>query len=815
MLETNMKWILLFVIISFQSINCDRFQNDHGNNVLAANGHRNARTVDLESTEDESGIHLHFWNDMDNNNNFYPNLMKHIMAESMGQKQPTQTTTPKTENSDSIHINLNELLPQPQPQVSPKNLLKNALLKTLTFDEFRKSDQNLYGSNYKLNADRFKQSPFNWNYHPSAINYIPKAYDTNINNAAAAPTQLPIQPLPMGMIQQRPSLHNQIHTTKHFIQDYYTNLHKAKPKSVIDAVGYEIGGLPKYSGRLLANEPMPQQYRTFKMFEPVPRQIMLPPPTARIPEFKPVPPRLKIIPVIDEYLETRPNPMPTPNTVPWNVIKPEEKPKPLNYLYPVPTKQVQIIPFTVSEAVTKPPLRTYIPKTEPFNFIEPSTESYYMPRFKSPKILATELITPEIATKTPKLNVYLPIQRDHIINTIQSQHAYEPMNEPILNNENEQPQNTTKLQMFTNEDHPVDYDHTKKLNHKYNINDEAVKLVSIEDSRSTLNTKTSAHRVNNDIVEPTRKKNAHKKSKAARKSQRQHENLTNDVIKLNVTGFRNVTEDGNQIGNDSDSSVGSHNNTPKKESNVKNNDKLRLHASHEYSIDSVAADTIQLSQAYSRQITNVPLANPTPPVSKREQDDSLLLQLANDVKKTLLTSLGSDTNSSDFGGIDSIREIQPDDPFLIAVFDEHDRKYDPKNLLGNDLQLAETDRSDAFIGTNSSNNSIQRIDHDWATDPNEDIKPNVDKRDGHQYTNHRMESNAEIYNATNDMHIENPSTETTNHVNSTFIDDKYSKYYKWYNNYAEENKKLGRTIISEHFKKVQIEPNISWVVLPR
>lgn len=796
-------------MISFRWINCDQsvFQNGdanigHGNNVITPTNNRDARTMDYGSKEDESGIHLHFWNDMDNNNNYYPNIMKHIMAESM---QKTKTITP-TDNTDSIHINLNELMPQPQPQVSPKNQLKNALLHTLAMDEFRKSDQHLYGSNYKLYTDPLKQSPFNWNYHPSAINYIPKAYDTNINNAV----QLQAKLVPAAAQQQRPSLLNLMHSTKNFIQEYYTNLHKTKSKTETH--------VPKYSGRLLANEPMPQEYRTFKMFEPVPRQIMLPPPSsARIPEFKPVPPRLKIIPVIDEYLETRPIPIPAPNSVPWKVIKPEEKPK-LSYLYPV-LKPVQIIPFKVSEAITKPPIRKYIPKTE-FNFIEPSTEPYYMERPKNSKINGN--ITPEIATKIPKLKIYLPIHYDNnhsnIINT-QSQYSYdESLNDQTLNNKLDKHQNNSKLPAFTNEDHQYEYEYTTKMNHNYNIDNEELKHVSIEDSRSTLNLKKQVQRVNNEnnIVDLTRKKNAHKKSKAVRKSQRTHEKFTNDVIKLNVTGFRNVTEENNQIGKNGDSFNDDNNNKMlKKESNVKNYDKLRLHASKEYPIDSVSADSIQLSQAYSRHITNVP--KPTEPtVSRDREQDSLLMQLANDVKKTLLTSLG---NSSDFDEIGGIREDPEKDPFLIAIFDENDRKYNTDRESGEDLQLAETDRSDSFINANDSSNLLQRIDHDWSTDPasdpNEGLKLDVNKRNDRKHNNHRYENSYEIYNVTNNNDIanrtENDINEKQNQLN-TFIDE---KYYKWFSNYAEENKKLGRTVISEHFKKVEIEPNISWVVLPR
>ncbi|XP_031632062.1 putative uncharacterized protein DDB_G0282499 [Contarinia nasturtii] len=802
-----MKWILLVLVISFECINCDQSDLKNGQHTSSNAGmddYRGPRTFSFDSKEDDSGIHLHFWNDMNNNENYYPNLMKYITAEAVNKdlvKPPPMHQS--TDDTDSIHINLNEILPQPQSQQSPKNQLKNAFAQTLGLDEFRKSDQNLYETYYKLNADRYKQSPFSWNYHPSAINYIPKVYDTNLNNAAP----LQMQKIPsLGGIQ-RSTLYDQIYGTKHFIHDYYTNLHK-KPKSVIDAVGYEIGGLPKYSGRLLANEPMPTQYRTFKMFEPVPRQIMLPPPTTRIPDFKPVPPRLKVIPVIDEYLETRPNSQQIPNSLPWTVIKPNEKLKPLhtNYLYPTPP---QIIPFKFSEAITKAPIRTFAPKTE-FNYIEPSTESYYKLQDLFNRGSANEYIHSS-STTSPPSNAYLPIHRDQKhtnTNSVQSQIAFEPMNEPISNNGY---RNDSKSQVFTNE--PYTHEYMTNINHinnnNNNIGTESLKFISTEDSRSPLNKKKTVQQLNDNSFEPTKRK----KVKTSRKPQRAHEKITNDVIKLNVTGFRNVSQDDNRFGKNSESFD---KNLFKKESDAYNVDKLKLHA-----IDSVSADSIQLSQTYSRQTTNVPHSKPT---SASREQDSILMQLANDVKKALLTSLGNDTNNNFYES----DEMKQKDPFLIAVYDRNERtKFDDESRLGDDLQLAETmDRSNSLMrnATNDGNSSIQRIDHGWATSTDHDDQnthQNVNKQDERNHDdNHQNNSNIKTVqkpsHTINDVakNVKNhTSIEETqnNELNSTFINN---NYYKWFNNYAEKNKKLGRTVISEHFKKVEIEPNISFV-LPR
>lgn len=747
------------VLISFQQTHCD--QDDFKNEISSIDKNK---PIGFGSNEDESVIHLHIWNDMNSSKNFYPNLMKHIMTDTM-QKESTHSTS-QTDNSDGIHINLNE--PLQQSQVSPENLLKNALLKTLTM-EFRKSDQNLYGSYNKLTSERFNQNPIDLNYHPSMINYIPQVFDTNMNNA-----------IPMKSTQQRPRLYNRMPTANKFLQSYYTNLHNTKPRSVIDAVGYEIGGLPKYSGRLLANEPMPQQYHTFKMFEPVPRQIMLPPPITGIPEFKRVPPRLKIIPVIDDYLETRSNLIQAPKQTPWKAIEPNHKTKPLNYL--LPTKPKQIIPFQVSEAMTKSPLQKYIPKSE---FNESPTEPYYKERLN----YAFEKIIPEIITKTPKLNLFPSIQSNHnhenVIN-VQSIHSLESMINPIIKNElDTNHQNNFISSTFTNEANLNEDTAKSKPNHNHNIDNQTLKLVPMGDFRSTFDTKKRRHRTNND--ELTRMKNARRKLKV----QKSHENITNGVIKLNVTGFRNATEN-NRIGEQSDTSG---NNAPKYENNVRNYDKLRLHASNEYPIDNVSADSIQVSHAYSRQITNVPHSKPA---SIGVSNDNLSTQRVNDVEKTV-NSLENGKNSSNFDDFDGIQESkdQQGDPFLIAIFDEQNRKYDSQIRL-NDLQLDEIDRSDSFVNTNESNNLLK-----WTDDGTTNLQ--INERRKVLNVDKRNETNNENTNKNSAKHIKNNVNEKQNERMKISMGEKY----------AEDNKKFVRTVISEHFKKVEIEPNISWIVLPR
>lgn len=820
--DSNMKWILLVFVNLLQNISCDysNIGKDVRNVLYPTKMVRGARTLSFDSKEDESGIHLHIWNDLNNRDNFYPHLMKQIAETGLQSEPPSPppSNLPQSDDSNSnsnhIHINMNEPLPQPQSQISPENFLKNTLLQTLGLDEYRKSDQNLYESFYKLNAERIKQNPSSWSYHPSAINYIPKAYNTNLNNAI--PGYL-IKTVSSFGPKVRPTLHDQMDTDKSTVQDYYTNLHKKKPKSVIDAVGYEIGGLPKYSGRLLANEPMPQQYRTFQMFEPVPRQIMLPPPTTRIPEFKPVPPKLKIIPVIEDFFENRPSPV-HPQMLPWTVIKPGEQMK-SNFIQAIPVKQVQIIPFRASEAITKAPIRKYIPKTE-YNYIEPTTESYYQSQplsdsesFESRKTFLSKLKPLKIPTQAPTLIDYLDNQENQLNNHqdiynqsnvadsqyAQSQYSYEPMNGQFMNKQ----QNQTDLNFHD----PYVYEYITKIKNTANVGVNSMKLVPNEDSRSTLN--------NDIIINPT-KKSVNKKAKTARKPHRTHDNTMNDVVKLNVTGFHNISEyEEKRIKNHRSSD------SNKKESHTKDGDQFygQTQSYNDYPIDSVSADSVQLSQTYSKQTTNVPHSKPT--ASIRHQD-TLLMELANDVKKALLTSMGNESKSIDYQ-TDEFEEDAQKDPFLIAVFDEKDNpKHEPENHL-DDVTIEDIKRKDSFSRGTMKQGHIQRINKDWASNRKDIVKINVNKRADDN--RRRNESKDEIYasNHRNDSEISAMPNETQsngtidtpydlNVANSTTFDD---KYYKWFSKYAEENKKNGRTVISEHFKKVEIEPNISWVILPR
>lgn len=886
-----MKWILLIWLVFYCDPNDSTSSENNFEKLLSPKTNaRNARTLGFssEEEEDKNGIHLHIWNDMSNKNNFYPNLLKHIAEESVKSDDNDVDTATMVNNESNpnsspthLHFNLNELMPTPQPQVSAVSLLKNALVHTLELDKFRKSDHNLYGSFYKLKTEH---KPNSWNYHPSSVNYIPKPYNTNLSGPMPMSTSTKL-PKTLSATKTsttlRPTLSEQIRTTRNFIQDYYTNLPKTKPKSVIQSIGYEIGGISKYSGRLLANEPMPQRHRTFKMFEPVPRQIMLPPPTHRIPDFKPVPPRLKIIPVIDEILNSgnRLALNDESKSLPWNLVKIEQKAKP-NHLAPVLPKQLQMLPFNLNEAITMAPFRHYVPKTE-YNHIESSTEAYHrhhrhhsvlspdIETLQKIRAAQNQIILPNVSTKSrpnrtttkaPKSIDYLPNQYD----TIQSNHS----TSVYRRFPNDHYKTDAKLPILFNEhngQYSSDYEYTINKNNSDIV--DFKKPVSLENSRSNFTDRTQIttyqrqqqQRQINDIdtVRAPPKKSLYKKPKTMHKSPQPSTDgrLLNDITNLNITGIQHEINNNYDCLGGGGQNGSSQTDTINIECNSKNsNDMYALQlgaynndgiAPSDVLIDSVPSNSIQLSQTYSRQTTNVPQHKPptsssslllmptaavtTATTTESEQGEQTLQQLlANDIRKALLTSLGNDSNSNDH-----VATTTTHDPFLIAVYDEHDRAMHDATDISDDLQFAETatkTSNSMEIGRNTKN-SIQRIDKNWAIDRRDTVAWPIDNHsEKTTHSKHKTKPKTKItaktelnstlnmnrtkIDKTNQTNNNSSSSSSSNSGNlrSNLIDE---KYYKWFNEYAEENKKLGRTIISEHFKKVKIEPNISWVILPR
>lgn len=848
---TNMKWILIVIVLSFEKVSGDSsFKNDENSRndnslpltISNKSLRRVARTLGFDSKETDDGVHLHIWNDMNNKDNYYPNLFR------MNEAQPQQTTNSPIISSDSnsIHINMDNVMsPSPMQQLSPHTALKNALINSI--DDFRKSDRDLYEALYKLNTNQNKNQ-MAWNYYPSVANYIPKTYATNLNTISPpisslqsiSPmlhSQIFTRPIVVAASALRPSLLEQMHSTRHLIQNYYTNLGRARPKSVLDAVGYEIGGIPRYSGRLMANEPTPQRYQSFQMYEPLPRQVMMPPPITRIPQFKPVPPRLKIIPVVEEYLENQSNYINHYNhrAQAWKMLQ--------NYRYPV-APPVKLIPFNMNEAITKMPIQPFIPATELYR--QPSTEPYqfYRPTTASP-------------TPAPTINTFTYPSVVYAQPSSQNSNSFHYNDDgapPNAAHDNEIAPNSI-VNEFDLATYTFKHDPTKIP--KSNATS-AKKTVSVEESRPTFHDNEVAHQkqhqqpqqipqtnAGNEIFNYTNK-NAHKKLNSTRKLlHSNNDTVKNDVVKLNITGFRvadNASDDSNSVKPNRRKSgkgkIGS--NSPTNDSAKKAKDvtlsygDLTSDALEEQPVGSVSSDSIQLSTTYSKQTSNI--RRPTSRVNEMlknhvfdsHSQNKLLTQLTNDVSKALSTSQKSNRADDDQRYMESSEiEKKAEEPFLITVFAENESvKNNMQNDLAENGQHSDVDRSDSFASSahenhQTSNSLVQRIDYDSEWNNAEEAT------DAHKHHNHSLHTESEMVT----VHANNSETSqltaidrSNNKSNSTQVNQNNSasketaneKYLKWFNGYAaEKNQKHGRPVISEHFKRVEIEPNIAWVIVPK
>lgn len=778
-------WILLLILLiycgsndstsSISNSNTENFSSTTANTRLARTFQGFSSEED-DDDDNENGIHLHIWNDIANKKNFYPNLFsKHVAEESVN-------TVSKENNPAEFHINLNDLLPTPQPQMSAANLLKNALVHTLALDEYRKSDQNLYGAFYKLKPNHQNPNSIGWNYHPSAVNYIPKPYNTNLDDTIQSTSTK--SPKPLSPNTLRPTLREQILTTHSIAQDYYTNLRKNKEKSVFDSAGYEIGGIPKYSGRLLANEPMPQPYRTFKMFEPVPRQIMLPPSSYRIPDFKPVPPRLKIVPVIDELLDG--DSQLSRDIVPWQSIRITGKLKP-NYFIPVMPKELQIIPFSMV------PSPNYDLKTEYGHLDHHAVQFSDVGTLQNVRVATNEITPLAISTNI----IQAPDSDSKQINN--SIYIYAKHSNDL--NQTEMRSNQNKEQNASN----YDYKNHKNL----------IKTVSLGNFITNFTDKPHVftRQIDNIDLNRASKKASYKETKIMYKPQQsQADNTTRSVFiysneKMQI---QNYTIKDENITRSIDGAYA-----------------LRLQTSNN---DSVPAKSIQLSQTYSRQSTNMPQHKPTSSsyrlksATKHEKDEKILQQLANDVKKVLLTSVSNNTKPNENGALTTPAY----DPFLIAVYDENSQGLRVDMNSNDDLQptVTSTKTPNSMESGRNTNSSIHRMDHIWTVKRRKPflqptVKTYLNRRIQNKFENKaKTKAKSESYNGIkridkttrkeSKLQVNNNNNSSSSRIISNgsggIIED---IYYKWFNKYAEKNRKHGRTLISEHFRKVKSKPNIT------
>lgn len=249
----------------------------------------NQRTTNNNDNDD---IHLYVWNDLNNHDNYYPNIVRNIER---FQSNDESATTANDVNS------LLTLEKYPSSATSSMLPLKYAFQQALLYDQLGMNDRNQF-------------------------QYPKKDLLTTTWNRAKSITT----PKPKLL---RPNLRQMYNDKRVQTIKYYTNLPLNSPKS--DAIDYRN-----------PIETISKQYSTFEMLEPIPQQVMLPPIFNRIPKFKPVPPRLDIIPVVSEYLEKYPN----------HVLSYYRPPLALPEPYSVINSTPKMIPFSIEDAVTRKPI---------------------------------------------------------------------------------------------------------------------------------------------------------------------------------------------------------------------------------------------------------------------------------------------------------------------------------------------------------------------------------------------------------------------------------------------------------------------------
>lgn len=628
-------------------------------------------------------------------------------------------------------------------------------------DQFKKSDQNLYRLFYKLNTKR--DNLLKLNYYPSIVNYVPQAFKTNINSYSSVHPTNPV----------RHTLYEQLHDSNNFIRNYYTNLHKIKTTKPIYHDNSVDWNRMKYGSRVMVDEPTPKAYRAFQLYEPIPGQVLLPP--TRIPLFKPVPPPMKTIPVFEDYLEPPPLKLFRPA---HHVFRYATTPK--------------IYPFYEHEAMTMPSLQSYmpvteryqLPHTEPYHRLETTTSTTTTKPITMPSItIATKPSSSPTKATYPSVVYAVPVTSNGVAT------ADNGSNEQQQHNYNELVHGTKHK--FGSDKHKIKFNKTDQNGNSF----DQTKLVSMEQMRPTFyQQQQQQHEVNsmNEFSANHNYKNTEpfvmkqKKNKTKTKIANligarppKNETATNEKM----PGFRIVVNDYYDERQE-DIGMNISMNTGEKLIHMKHDTviygKHRTDLPVQPPTKNLSAEPVQVSPAYSKRIYNhhQKYVNKEIPKEPQNSQEELLLNLTNDIKRVLALP----TTATEREPI-SIIDMNSDEDNIEINTNKND--HINKHMMLSDPILNDheqnVDRSDSFINSNNRDD----LTNNHITDDDD---------------------NAVIVVAN--------KTETKHDVNNKQTMD--NKYYKWYSDYADEHKrKFSRAIISEHFKKVEIEPNVAWVILPR
>lgn len=621
--------------------------------------HGNDNNQNGDHLIDTGDIHYYIWNDLNKRDNFYPNILHNVQNEFQYSAQPIDNN----HETSSLSASNGPITYSMNPNTRPPSIISSNQL--LTNEMYRSSDSIAiplldYAVRQSLLMDKLSQNdryfrnrnklnhPYTWNL-PMAL----KPPDTNGAKMSTMNAKL-LRPNLREMYNDK-----NVHTFK-----YYSNLPKSK--SLSDAIDHR-----DYS---VIKEPiLAKQYSTFEMLEPIPQRVILPPVFNRIPEFKPVPPQLKVIPVVSEYLAKYPNQVLSyyrPAT-PLDALVKDSK---YNFLAghrkALPNPPAQMIPFSLGDAVTwRSTVHSITPITTTENPRTPLNQGLFVPDKYRSDIISS------LGTLDPQDYKEIPVQQ------IQS---------------NEAAMYRNKVNDSSTSETVVNIERSKKRRNK--LSNYKQKLRSYEKSIQKLNTNDMNTMSENDIYDI-----------------RPVQELVTD-------------EDG-----------------LKKEQEQQ-----------QQQMQKQIASKIQLSEAYSRQTSNVVM--PVYPEGHSVNDNNKQLKM-NDDNMIQATTIQSN-------------------PFLIVIPDDDDLMPDESTRSS---KLA---RSDLYsMNFNDRNGEIRKTSATLIS--SSQTKPTMREDEVQKY-----------------QIRDNP-----NQVSTLTPEEKYKK---WFDDFKEKNRQKGKPIYSEHFRKVEIQPNIQW-----
>lgn len=765
----------------------------------------------IKNNQKDDNIHLYIHgNDLSNDKHFYPNLMDRA-------QQGIELMHPSAQVADLQGDWLTPLFDSDEvlqssvsTRASLSDSVKNEIFGTINHDFFERSR-----SSTRPGIISVHKKHMNENNHGSDRLY-------NIGDLHWS-----VEQPPFGRVNRKwPILNEPKPDTQNQQFKYYTNKVSRRPNALINPVDYEFGELPVLSGRLLANEPIPQYHHTFKFFEPVPAHF---PSIKRIPEFKPVPPQLRIIPVADEYLDRRSNALRYNEyeSISNRVNKTERMIG--NERRKLLMSSAPFILFKANEAITMPAVQNLIPDTDQSPASASSTtRSYHLysnmnGRANEQRLKSSGSASKRGATETSILPATLRPYTD-------------PWQNPTGSNNSVRAQNQTSSS-------PIYYDsvaHSKLLS-------ALAKTEPNEKQQSHKDNKIYTHelgiigKISNTTHVPE-----------PQQQQQQFNGKIGDLVirgqMKNVTGTRqqsprqyrkkditNTKLTANEM-NTSEQDI--FRDTPlsllmEPVSELDKNSMIQPLEAHVPV--SASVDSVQLSETYTRQTSNVRARN--------NGSISVMVKWPNEPNTALEVS--DDTDAEDKRG--QSRKATTDNPFLIVVYGRNnsDHADSVKTLTDRSAEVAiSIDRSDVQandIGSQDEMKLGKTSDLDWdggqktresatgdllaqqttsnQTHPRPKLKiPNKNAvYEAKTAANHR-------YNDLNANQLLTSSSTTnqptirangSNNVAAAYSIANDHKYHDWFSTYAAKHKESGRKIFSEHFRKVEIKPNVAWAIVPR